>query len=88
MSVNLSRRTRQLGSATFWKGRTTMLKSRTMAVAGMIAALSLVATPFAAASVDAHSGASHPDRIQRVDKRSPDTHSRDRADQRDLANHR
>jgi hypothetical protein len=76
-------------------GGTTMLKSRTMAVAGTIAALSLAAAPIASASIDTHSGTSSPDRIQRVDKRSPDrTHSpdpansRDRTAQRDSTNHR
>ena len=56
-----------------------MLKSRTMAIAGTIAALSLAAAPIASASTDTHSGKSSPDRIQRVDKKSPDkTNSRDR----------
>ena len=72
-----------------------MLKSRTMAVAGAIAALSLTAAPIASASAATHSGTSSPDRIQRVDKRSPDkTNSRDRMNspdrntQRDSTNHR
>jgi Ni/Co efflux regulator RcnB len=72
-----------------------MLKSRTLAVAGTIAALSLAATPIAAASADAHSGKSSPDPIQRIDKRSPDktrspdrTNSHDRNAQRDAKNHR
>lgn len=65
-----------------------MFKSRTMAVAGTIAALSLVATPIASASLDAHSGSASPDRIQRVDKKSPDKHSRDRNDRRDPASRR
>ena len=72
-----------------------MLKSRTMAVAGTIAALSLAAAPIASASIDTHSGKSSPDRIQRVDKRSPDktnsrdrTNSHDRNAQRDSKNHR
>ncbi|MGZ4231380.1 MAG: hypothetical protein ACXVUE_17350 [Solirubrobacteraceae bacterium] len=62
-----------------------MLKSRTMAVAGSIAALSLVAAPIASASIDTHGGKPSPDRIQRVDKRSPDkTNSRDRTNPRDV----
>ena len=72
-----------------------MLKSRTMAVAATIAALSLAAAPIASASVDTHSGKSSPDRIQRVDKKSPDktnspdrTNSHDRNTQRDSTNHR
>ena len=65
-----------------------MLKSRTMAVAATIATLSLVATPIASASLDTHSGSSSPDRIQRVDKKSPDKHSRDRNDRRDVTNDR
>jgi Ni/Co efflux regulator RcnB len=72
-----------------------MLKSRTMAIAGTIAALSLAATPIASASVDTHSGKPSPDRIQRVEKRSPDktnspdrTNSHDRNAQRDSTNHR
>lgn len=66
-----------------------MLKSRTMALAGTIAALSLAAAPIASASVDTHSGKSSPDRIQRVDKKSPDkSNSRDRNTQRDVNNHR
>ena len=61
-----------------------MLKSRTMAVAGTIAALSLTAAPIASASTATHSGKSSPDRIQRVDKRSPDkTNSRDRTNSPD-----
>ena len=73
-----------------------MLTSRTMAVTGAIAALSLAAAPIASASIDTHSGTSSPNRIQRVDKRSPDkTNSRDRRPnshdsnaQRDSTNHR
>lgn len=66
-----------------------MLKSRTMAVAGTIAALSLAAAPIASASTDAHSGKSSLDRIHRVDKKSPDKRSlRDRHDNRDSKNHR
>ncbi len=72
-----------------------MLTSRTMAVTGAIAALSLAAAPIASASIDTHSGTSSPNRIQRVDKRSPDkTNSRDRPNshdsnaQRDSTNHR
>lgn len=65
-----------------------MLKSRTIAVAGMIAALSLAAAPIAAASVDAHSGKT-PDRVQRVEKKSPDKkNSRDRNHSRDSKSHR
>ncbi len=61
-----------------------MLKSRTMAVAGTIAALSLAAAPIASASAATHSGKPSPDRIQRVDKRSPDkTNSRDRTNSPD-----
>ena len=60
-----------------------MLKSRTMAVAGTIAALSLAAVPIASASTATHSGTPSPDRIQRVDKKSPDkSNSRDRNTQR------
>jgi hypothetical protein len=74
------------------QGGTTMLKSRTMAVAGTIAALSLAAAPIAAASTDGHSGKPSPDRIQRVekkspDKRSPDRNSRDHNRTRDSRNH-
>ena len=72
-----------------------MLTSRTMAVAGAIAALALAAAPIASASIDTHSGTSSPDRIQRVDKKSPDktnsrdrTNSHDRNAQRDSTNHR
>ena len=68
-----------------------MLKSRTIAVACTIAALSLAAAPIASASIDTHSGKSSPDRIHRVDKQSPDkTNSRDRLRnaQRDSMNHR
>lgn len=65
-----------------------MLKSRTMAVAGSIAVLSLAAAPIASASVDTHVKSS-PDRIERVDKKSPDkTNSRDHSAQRDAKNHR
>ncbi len=70
-----------------------MLRSRTMAVAGTIAALSLAAAPIASASIDTHSGKPGPVRIQRVDKRSPDktispdrTNSHDRNAQRDSTN--
>ena len=66
-----------------------MLKSRTMAVAGTIAALSLAAVPIASASTDTHSRKSSPDRIHRVDKKSHDkTNSRDRNAQRDSKNDR
>jgi hypothetical protein len=65
-----------------------MFKSRTMAVAASIAALSLVATPIASASLDAHGGSPSPDRVQRVDKKSPDRHSRDRNDRRDRESRR
>jgi hypothetical protein len=74
---------------------TAMLKSRTMAIAGTIAALSLAATPIASASIVPHSGKPSPDRIHRVDKKSPDktssrdrTNSHDRNAQRDSTNHR
>lgn len=64
-----------------------MLKSRTIAVAGTIAALSLAAVPIASAATDAHSGKSGADRVQRVEKKSPDRrHSRDI--RRDFKNHR
>jgi hypothetical protein len=66
-----------------------MLKSRTMAVAGTIAALSLAAAPIASASTDAHSGKSSLDRVHRVEKKSPDKkHSRDRSGTRDSKNDR
>ena len=52
-----------------------MIKSRTIAVAGTIAALSLAAAPIAAASTDAHSGNSSRDRVQHVDKKSSDKKS-------------
>ncbi len=52
-----------------------MIKSRTIAIAGTIAALSLAAAPIAAASTDAHSGKSSRDRVQHVDKKSPDKKS-------------
>ena len=72
-----------------------MLKSRPMAIAGTIAALSLAAAPIASASIDTHGGKPSPDHIQRVDKRSPDktnspdrTNSHDRNAQRDSTNHR
>ncbi len=65
-----------------------MLKSRTMAVAGTITALSLAAAPIASASVDTHRGKT-PDRVQRADKTSPDKRSSlDRKGSRDTKNHR
>jgi hypothetical protein len=67
-----------------------MLKSRTIAVAGTIAALSLATAPIAAAaSPDAHSGKPSPDRVQRLDKKSPDKHSaRELKHKRDTRNDR
>jgi hypothetical protein len=62
-----------------------MLKSRTMAVAGTIAVLSLAAAPIASASIDAHSGKPAPDRIERVDKKSP---ARTSSLDRNAQNHR
>lgn len=63
-----------------------MLKSRTTAVACTVAALSLAAAPIAAASVDTHSGKT-PDRVQRIEKKSPDGRSSlDRNGSRDAHN--
>ena len=62
-----------------------MLTSRKIAVAGTIAALSLATAPIAAASTNIHTS---PDRVQRVDKKSPDKKdSHDRNDKRDSKNH-
>ena len=66
-----------------------MLTSRTIAIAGTIAALSLAAAPIASASATTHSGTPSPDRMHRVDKRSPDkTNSRDRTNPRDVTTSR
>ena len=66
-----------------------MLKSRSIAVLATIAGLSLVAAPIASASTDAHGSKSSPDRVQRVDKKSPDKRSsRDRNARRDSKNPR
>ena len=55
------------------------MKSRTFAVLGSIAALSLVATPFAAASTDVHKGPdSQRDRSHHIEKKR-DVRSRDRS---------
>ena len=60
-----------------------MFKSRTMAIAGTIGALSLAAGPIAAAATPGvHSGGkSGPDVVQRADKQSPDKH-KERADKK------
>ena len=64
-----------------------MIKSRTIAVAGTIAALSLAAAPVAVASTDAHSGNSSRDRVQHVEKKSPDKKStREAKNTRDAKN--
>ena len=58
-----------------------MFKSRTMAIAGTIGALSLAAAPIAAAATPGvHSGVKPgPDVVHRVDKTSPDKNN-ERAD--------
>ena len=70
-----------------------MLKSRTIAIAGTIGALSLAGAPLAAAAGSTHAGKASPNRVERVDKKSPDKtgsrESKHRFDNtRDAKNHR